>query len=202
MVLVPNWAPNKPLADSKKNAILLSNSNGYLFTNDEPEKRLYSALCRRDAFVFDAVNTVLDLKQSINAIDSQGNSLIGFKFLTNVSALDNTIEHVSKPTQDTYHAIFEQNPLDHGKFFHGKAFTFSNPFVLSFCNELTASQTDQIKQSVKATWFKVKSEYEICNCFEIFIIQSERYIGANNQLNTQLTYLAKFNDVIIEQASV
>ena len=81
-VLVPNWAPNKPVADAHKNAILFSSANGYLFTNDAPEKRQYSVLCKRDAFVFDASDTTLDLKSTVNAIDMHGNALVGFKFVT------------------------------------------------------------------------------------------------------------------------
>ncbi len=203
VVLEPNWAPNKPdMTDAKKTSILLSSSNGYLFTNEAPNKRLYSTLCRRDAFVFDSVNSLLDLKAPINAVDERGNGLVGFKFVTNVSSLtDNAIERVFKPSEETYAVVFNRFPIEYGTFYSGKAYTFNSPFILSFCNELTASQIEQIKQSVLSAWYQLHPTYEYCKCFEIFVIQAERYIGINNQVNTQISYLAKYNDVIIEAMS-
>lgn len=200
-VLIPNWAPGKPTANSQQNAIILSRANGYLFANEAPEKRQYSILCKRDAYVFDSADTELNLLSSINAIDDNGNPLIGFKFMTNVTQVDDTIQHVYTPSTVTYSTIFGQYPLEYGSLYNGPVYQYTNPFVLSVCNDLTTAQIEQVRANIKSTWMSIRPEFQQCNCFDVFVISAEKYTGINNQINTQITYIPRANQLLIETTS-
>jgi hypothetical protein len=199
-VLSSNWAPNRPTIDPQQNALLLSRLNGYLFSNDAPERRQYSILCAKNSFFFDSSNTILTQLSQINAIDPTGNPLIGYRFLTNVTE-SNDIQRVTMPTTNTYVQAFVQDPAPFGILYTGVAYPYTSPFVLFVCNDLTASQIDQIRQSVAATWLRLRPEFQQCNCLNIFILSSEKYTDQNNRLNTQITYLPRANQLIIETNS-
>jgi hypothetical protein len=202
-VLVQNWGPGEPNLDVelKKNAILLRRSFGYLFSNEAPERRQYSILCKRNAFVFDSSDTLLTLVNTINAIDENGNPLTGFKYLTNVTQTGNIITRVFSPTSTTYATIFAQMPLQYGQLYNGPLYPYTSPFVLSICNDLTVSQIEQIRQQIRSTWLTLRPEFQQCNCFNIHIVRSEKYTGTNNQINTQIAYIPKANQLIIESTS-
>lgn len=84
-ILQAFWAPGKPSANGMQTAILMTRTNGFLFSNQDPRVALYSALCRKEPFVFDNSNTMLVPIAQEYAIDPTGKPLIGFKFITNVT---------------------------------------------------------------------------------------------------------------------
>lgn len=200
-VLNANWAPGRPTASSTLNAILLSRTNGYLFVNEAPERRSYSILCKKNAFVFDSSDTILSLTNQITAIDLNGNPLLGFRFVTNVTESGDSISRVVTPSSNTYMTIFSQIPLLYGQYFSGTAYPYTSPFVLSVCGDLTLAQIEQVRRNIRSTWLSVRPEFVQCNCFDVFIVGSEKYTGINNQINTQLTYVPRANQLIIETTS-
>lgn len=65
--------------------MLMTRVNGFLFANQDPRVALYSALCKKEPFVFDNSNTMLLPIAQEYAIDPNGRPLVGFKFVTNVT---------------------------------------------------------------------------------------------------------------------
>ena len=198
--LTPNWAPGKPSNNQQQNAMLLSRTNGYLFTNDAPERRSYSLLCRKNSFLYDSTNTLLSLVEEIKAIDPIGQPIIGFKFLTNVTqTIDLT--KVLTPSISTYSNVFNKVPLQYGKLYTGSVYPYQTPFILSICGDLTMSQIKSVMSSVKNVWLNTRPEFQQCNCFEVFVVSAEKFTDVNNQVATQLSYVARANQLMIEAKS-
>jgi hypothetical protein len=112
--------------------------------------------------------------------------------MTNVTQSNDAISKVYSPTDSTFSTIFSQLPLENAQYFSGEAFTYTNPFILSLCSDLTQSQIEQVKQTVKETWLAMRPDYNECNCFEIHIVSVEKYTDQNTQqINTQISYICK-----------
>lgn len=84
-ILQSFWAPGKPASNNLNTAMLMTRVNGFLFANQDPRVALYSALCKKEPFVFDNSNTMLMPIAQEYAIDPNGRPLVGFKFITNVT---------------------------------------------------------------------------------------------------------------------
>lgn len=86
-ILQSFWAPGKPSQNGmqQQTAMLMARNSGFLFANQDPHVDLYSALCKKEPFVFDNSNTMLVPIAQENAIDPNGRPLVGFKFITNVT---------------------------------------------------------------------------------------------------------------------
>ena len=199
-LLTPNWVPGRPSSNSQQNAMLLSRSNGYLFTNDAPERRAYSLLCKKAAFIYASTNTFFYLLEEIKAIDGSGNPVTGYKYLTNVTQTSD-LSKVFTPSVSTYSNVFAKVPLQYGQLFSGAAYPYKSPFVLSICGDLTLSQIESVKANLKSVWFSVRPEFQQCNCFNIFVVAVEKYTDTNNLIATQLTYVARANQLLIETTS-
>jgi hypothetical protein len=181
--------------------LLLNRASGYLFTNDAPERRQYSILCKINAFNFNSADTILTISNQINAIDSNGNPLIGYTFFTNVTQTSNILSRVFTPSVNTYSNAFAQSPLQYGQFFSGIAFSYTNPWILSLCGDLTPTQIQQIRQSIRSSWLAARPEFSQCNCFDVFIVSSIKYTDSSNQVNTQITYIPKASNLLLETNS-
>lgn len=199
-VLNANWAPGEPNQEQQRTALLLRKANGYLFANEAPEKRLYSILCKKKSFFFDAANTNVRLENQVNAVDSFGSPLLGYSFLTNVSH-ESDFTSVVPPSPGTYMSIFQRIPIKYGSLFTGKAYPYSAPFTVAICNDLTASQIQLVRQNIKSTWMSVRQEFAQCNCFEVYIVSTDKFTDTNNVITTQLTYVPRANQLVIERTS-
>ncbi len=89
-------------------------------------------------------------------------------------------------------------PIEYGQFYSGTAFPYSNPFKLYLCNDLTQSQVEQVRQSVKNTWLQLRADLRECNCFEVHVVSVDKYTDSNSQVNTQVSYIGKAGREIIE----
>ncbi len=199
-IITPNWAPGQPQLNSAQNALLLSRSSGYMFVNEAPEKRLYSMMCKKPSFYYDNTNTILTLNRQLTAMDSFGNPLIGYSFLTNVTQF-NDFTHVLTPSTNTYATIFSRYPLQYGQYFVGEAYTYTSPFQLPVCGDLTSSQIEKIRVNVKQIWLSIRPEFSQCQCFDIYIISAEKFTDTLNQVSTLLSYVARANQLVIESDS-
>jgi len=199
-ILQPNWAPNQPSSEAQRTALQLSKSNGYLFANQAPEKRLYSILCKKKSFLFDSTNTFLTLNNHINAIDTFGSPLIGYTYLTNISH-ESSFTAVTGPSIGTYSSVFQRLPIEYGLMFTGRAYHYTNAFTLTLCNDLTTSQIATIRSLIKQAWLQIRQEFVQCNCFDIFIVTQEKFTDPGNHLTTQLSYIARANQLVIETTS-
>lgn len=199
-ILTQNWAPGQPAFSVQQNALLLSRRSGYLFVNEAPERRLYSLLCKKQSFFYDNTNTILLLNEQLNAMDSFGNALIGYSFLTNVTQVSD-FTHVITPTAATYATIFSRYQLPYGQFFVGAAYSYKFPFSLPVCGDLTSSQIEKIRKNVKSTWLSVRPEFQQCQCFDIYIVSFDKFTDTLNQVSTQITYVARANQLVIESNS-
>ena len=195
-----NWAPGKPVNDPKQTALLLSRNNGYLFTNEAPERRLFSVLCKKKSFFYDVNNTAITLFNQISAIDSLGNPLTGYTFVTNVTQTSDFTQ-ITAPSSGTFTSIFNRFPVQYGNIFNGVAFAYTNPFNVFICNDLTSSQIELIRLKLNSTWLTVRTEFTTCNCFNIHIVGVEKYTDSNNQVTTQISYIPLGNRMIIETTS-
>lgn len=180
-VLQPNWAPKNPNPDLQRTALQLSKSNGYLFANQAPERRLYSMLCKKKSFFFDHTNTLLTLTNQINAVDSFGAPLIGYTFLANVTH-ESDFTQVVGPSTGSFMSVFQRVPIDYGNLFTGKAYPYRNAFTVAVCNDLTASQIQSVRKKVKEVWMSVRQEFAQCNCFDVYLVANEKFTDANNKV--------------------
>ena len=172
-ILSANWAPGAPVSAPTRTALLLRKANGYLFANEAPEKRLYSSQCKKKSFFFDNSNTNVNLVDQISAVDTFGQPLLGYTFLANVSSASEFTSVVA-PTGGTYASIFQRMPIQYGALFTGRAYPYASPFLLALCNDLTASQIQLVRQNVKSTWMSVRQEFAQCNCFDIYIVGTDK----------------------------
>lgn len=199
-VLSANWAPGQPTVGVQQNALLLSRRSGYLFVNEAPERRLYSLLCKKQSFFYDNTNTLLSLNDQLNAMDSFGNPLIGYSFLTNVTQVSD-FTRVLTPSSTTYATIFSRYPIQYGQFFVGSAFPYKFPFSLPVCGDLTSSQIEKLRLNVKSTWLSIRPEFKQCDCFDIYIVSSDKFTDTLNQVSTLINYVARANQLVIESNS-
>ena len=57
------------------------------------------------------------------------------------------------------------------------------------------------KISNKLGWQFDKFEFAQCNCFDIYLVATEKFSGSNGQITTQLTYVLRANQLVIETTS-
>ena len=55
-----------------------------------------------------------------------------------------------------------------------------------------------VRANVANAWFTVRPELRQCNCFSIAIISVDKYTDMNNRINTQVTYVARAGNLIVE----
>jgi hypothetical protein len=199
-ILNPYWSPGQPSSNVQQNALLLNRENGYLFSNEAPERRFYSLLCKKNSFFYDSTNTILTEINQFNAIDTFGNPLIEYSFLTNVTQV-NDFTQVLTPSSSTYASIFSQYPILYGQLFIGDSYPYQNPFTLPVCTDLTSSQIEQIRLNVKSTWYSIRPEFKQCNCFDIYVVSSDKFTDTLNQVSTLISYVARANQLVIESNS-
>jgi len=199
-ILAPNWAPGQPSSQAQHTALQLSKSNGYLFANQAPEKRLYSILCKQDSFLFDRTNTLLTLQDQLNAVDTFGSPLIGYTFHANVSH-ESSFTAVTAPSPGTFSAVFARLPIDYGHLFTGRAYPYTHAFILALCSDLTASQVATVRSLVRQTWLQTRQEFAQCNCFDVYVVAQDKFTEPSGQLTTQLTYVPRANQLVIETTS-
>lgn len=196
-----SWVPGKPnSANPLEDATLLSASNGYLISSDASGKRQYGLLCRRSSFRFNSTTATLNLVGQPSAIGSNGENLVGFTYQINVTE-DASLIAVAPPTNLIYSFVYAQNPITYGTYYAGSVSTYSSPFVLTLCNDLTGSQIDQIKQILTIYWLQLRSEFTQCNCFNLYFVSVEKYTDTNNSPATRISYIGKANQLIIESNS-
>lgn len=227
-ILQSFWAPGKPSYNgAQQTAMLMVRSNGFLFANQDPSVALYSALCKKEPFVFDNSNTMLVPIAQEYAIDPNGRPLVGFKFITNVTnAGTKAISKVYSPTAGTYTTVFSQIPVHYGELYTGPVRKYSSPFSVVICGDLTHNQLEQARNAIRLAWLSMRPDLEACNCFDITFINIEKITDSssssaasssstvdeassmffdiqqqqqnNQRINTQLTYLGLTKDQVIE----
>jgi hypothetical protein len=221
-VLMQNWAPGKPTPRNtattpaspsssqafdfgfkKHRAMLMSRHAGFLFADEDADKGEYLALCKRAAFFLDnSVARVIPVHE-IHAVDVEGNPLVGFRFQTNVSQSQaDAIAKVYAPSSSTFSTIFQQLPVEHGQFYSGTAFPYSSPFTLSLCGDLTHSQAEQVRQTVRNTWRQVRAASNQDNDnFDVHLVAVDKYTDQASAVNTQVSYISKAGREIIESTT-
>lgn len=206
-LLAESWGPGMPAESLAKSVMYMSRVDGFLFGNEIPDKDGMFALCRKSAFVFDQAVTHVNALDQIKAVDQHGNPLVGFQFVTNVTSMSDgeTLDKVYSPSSNTFSVIFSQLPVEHGEFYSGPVFTYTSPYTIPICSDLTTSQIAQVKESIKRTWLNTRQDLASCNCFDIHIVAVDKFTtessSASVPIITQISYIGKANRQIFEMTN-
>ena len=180
--------------------LLLDRSNNYYLTNGGVNVRGSYVLCKTKPFSFDTTTVSFNLISQQTAITAAGQPALGLKYQINVTESDK-ITSVSAPSSTTYSAVHSSSPIQYGQYYNDKVYPYDNPFVVTLCDELTGGQIEQARVAIKNRWLAVRPELATCNCFNVFIVSSDKYVDTNNKLATRLVYIGKANDILYETTS-